>query len=324
MRSQRRASENVRRVGREALRLLQAHDVASQQEVARKTRTSLPTAKRALEWLRDQGADLEYVAAHRAWRLTDRTFALPLADPTVDDLLAALIATGLLAELGQEGAATRARALFNELAGRIEDGKAKPIRATSLRVTQTTSVVPNPQLMLRLLRAAGRSVVRIKSVSAWTRASSVHEFEPWQVWVHDGIPYVRGFSKRRNAARTFALANIESVEVIPGVRPHARVPDDPWAGEDPRYGIDNDRPGRAVIRLRGAVGRWVSSLRWHPHQKDTWLDGDLLERQIDYRSCRELARRVVCLGDGLDDVAPRELREEVLRLARGALGACSE
>ena len=325
MPKERRASESVRRVGREALRLLRSQDVVSPQDVVVRTKTSRPTVKRAFEWLRDQGADVRYLPPRRAWSLANKDFARPLAEPTVDDLLAALIATGLLAELGQESAAKRARALFDELAARVEGAKSSTLRPTSLRVTQTTSLVANPELMLRLLRAARRSVVRIKSVSAWTGASSSHEFEPWQAWIHDGVPYVRGFSTTRGAPRTFALANIGSAEVVPGVRPGARIPDDPWAGEDPRYGVDNDRPGTAVIRLRGAVARWVASLRWHPRQKDTWLvPNDLLERRLDYRSCRELARRIVGLGDGLEAVEPVELGKAVAALAASASAVCPE
>lgn len=322
MARQRPASEGVQRAGRDALHLLQGSEFVSIGEVARRTKRSVETVKRAFEWLRDQGAHLEYVAGRRSWTLRDKTFALPFSEPTVDDLVVALLATGLLNELSQAEGARRARRLFEELAQRVEGGRATTLRATSLRVTQTTSVVRNPELMLLFLRAARRQVLRIRSVSAWTDEARSHDFEPWQVWLHDGVPYVRGYSRTRRNARTFALANIESAEVVVGTRPGVRIPDDPWSGDDPRFGMDNDRPGTAIVRLRGGVARWVASLRWHPHQRDEWIEPrEILERTLDYRSCRELARRLVSLGDGLVSVEPLELREETARLASRALAA---
>lgn len=315
----RRATENVQRVGREALRLLNAKDGVSLAEVARASKQSLETAKRAVEWLRNQGADVVYNPKLRAWTLRTKGFSLPFADPTVEDLVAALTSAGLLSELGLETAAVRARALFDELAQRTPGGRASTLRANCLRVTQTTSVVRRPELMLVLLRAARRSVVRIRSVSAWTRAESIHEVEPWQVWIHDGVPYVRGFSRNRGAPRTFGLANVTSVEVVRAEKPRAPVPTDPWAGEDPRAGVDADRPGHAVLRFTGPVARWVASMRWHPKQLDSWLTPDEeLERRLPYRSCREMARRIVAVGDGLVSVEPAALRDEVRRIATNA------
>lgn len=319
----RRATEEVQRVGRTALRELQTNDFVSFEDVAKRAGVSRETVKRAFEWLRDQGAPVRYIAVQRAWALAEKKFALPLTDPTADDLQVALVAAGLLAELGQTAAAHRARALFEELAQRIEGGKARKLPLTSLRVTQTTSIVQKPELMLLLLRATRRSVVRIESESPWKSEQSSHTFEPWQVWIHDGVPYVIGYSRQRKAVRTFGLANIRSVAVVEGARPTARVPVEPWGAADPRFGIDNDRPNTAVLTFEGAVARWLASMRWHPRQEDVWSNSkQTLTRRLPYRSCRELARRLVAFGDGLVRVEPVDLNEEVARLARAAASVC--
>ena len=46
---------------------------------------------------------------------------------------------------------------------------------------------------------------------------------------------------------------------------------------------------------------------------------ELLERHVPYRSCRELARRLVSIGDGLASVTPDELADEVRRIAEAAI-----
>jgi len=91
--------------------------------------------------------------------------------------------------------------------------------------------------------------VRLTYRSPWRDESVVHDFEPWQVWLHDGVLYVRGHSRTRRAVRTFRLANVESVVSVPNAHPIAPVPANPWAGEEPRYGIDEDRPNEAVLRF---------------------------------------------------------------------------
>jgi predicted DNA-binding transcriptional regulator YafY len=285
---------------------------------------SKETVKRALEWLRDCGAQIEYCGRARAWVLKDREFALPLVEPSADDLQAALTAAGLLRELGQQVAADRARALFADLARQISGEKRKPFRVDALRVTQATDVVADSRWMLQLLAAARRHVVRLQYRSPWKDEAVTHELEPWQVWLHNGVLYVRGYSRTRGAERTFRLAHVESVMSLSDTRPAFPVPADPWAGEDPRYGIDEDRPGEAVVRFRGRSARSIAVTRWHPSQHDTWVVNDeVLERRLAYRSCREFARRLAAVADGIETLEPKELRLELVGLLeRGVARLC--
>lgn len=319
------SSEVVQRAARVALRLLRTQDHASRADIATAADVSGETVKRALEWLRDKGARVEYVGRLRAWVLHNKEFALPLTDPTVEDLQAVLTAAGLLHELGQEEAASRSRALFDELAQRLADRKGRSFRPDALRVTQTTAVVREPRWMLQFLRAAKRQVLRVSYRSPWKDELIVHTFEPWQVWLHDGVLYVRGHSRTRRDARTFRLANVEHVAPADTGTTRVPVPAEPWGTADPRFGVDEDRPGEAVVRLRGAVARWTHAACWHPSQVDTWIEkGALLERRLRYRSCRELARRLVSVADGLETVEPDELHAEVLRLLQAGLARLSK
>lgn len=325
MAEKRRPTDGLRRVAREALRMLHASEFVSSTSIVAETQSSPATVKRAMDWLRDEGAPVTYVEKRRAWTLHGKTFDLPFDEPTNEDLEAVLVAAGVLAGLGQEKAAARARGLFNQLAHRVPGGATDTLRLGSLRVTLATTRAPDPRHLLLLLGAARRSVVQIASRSPWTRKSDTHEFEPWQVWLHDGVAYVRGYSLTRKSPRTFRLANIVSLFDLKGRVPSQRVPDNPWDGADPRFGIDEDRPGTAILRVRGAVARWLESLRWHPNQEAVWIERDeLLEFRLPYRSCREIARRIATLGDGLVSVEPRELRDELRKIASAALDACRE
>ena len=89
---------------------------------------------------------------------------------------------------------------------------------------------------------------------------------------------------------------------------------------DPGFGIDSDRPGVATLRVRGGVARWIANLVWDPGQEDRWIEpAELLERKVPYHSCREFARRLLQIVDGLESIEPAELREEVVSDARAFL-----
>ena len=70
----------------------------------------------------------------------------------------------------------------------------------------------------------------------------------------------------------------------------------------------------------GTVARWVSRMQWDPAQQDRWVEArELLERTVPYHSCREFARRLLSIIDGLEMIEPAELREEVLGRTQGFL-----
>lgn len=311
-------SGKLRQAGQAALTLLRGQEHVALKDIARQACVSEETAKRALDVLRDNGAPIEYVAAARGWRMTDPTFALPLFEPAVEDLQAAMTAAGLLAAIGQADVATRAWALFDELDVELHGGRGRALNRDALRVTQSTARVRDQRWVLALLRAVRRSVVEIRYRSPWKEDASTHQFEPWQLWLHDGVLYVRGYSRTRKAPRTLRLASIDGLSVLSGQTPKAPVParGQIWGDSDPRLGVDEDRPNVATIRFRGPVARWVGSVVWHPSQTDSWYeDGDVLERRVPYRSCRELARRLVSIADGLVSVEPPELHAQIRRVA---------
>jgi hypothetical protein len=110
--------------------------------------------------------------------------------------------------------------------------------------------------------------------------------------------------------------------VLPGQAPREPVPAKNllWGSSDPGFGIDSDRPGVAVLKVRGGVARWIANMVWDPGQEDRWLEpNELLERKVPYHSAREFARRLLSIVDGLESIEPAELREEVVGDARAFL-----
>jgi predicted DNA-binding transcriptional regulator YafY len=325
----------VQQTGRMALRQLRTEQAgATKEELAQRcgpggSAVSVPTMQRALDWLRD-GADapIHYDRATGRWKLEDPGFHLPLEDPTADDLVAVMIAGALLEPHGDTELAARVQRLVEQLDDRVprDPGTAR-VRPGAVVATVTTVASAEATVLLALIRAVGRQVLRVRYASPWAPLDAgerTHELEPWQVRVHDGAAYLRAWSRGVKGPRSFRVAHVRGVQVIEGATPEQPVPpaDEIWSEGDPAFGIDSDRPDVARVRVRGPLARWLAEVRWHDKQDDHWLvEGELLEREVPYRSCREFARRLLSLGAGVEAIEPAALREEVQRHAQALLAA---
>ena len=224
-----------------------------------------------------------------------------------------------------ERAAQQMEDIVRVMLADLEDQLKEQLKPGNMTATVTTGKPANYTMVSKILHAIGQRPLKIRYVSPWAEPDATgneHEIEPWQLRIHDGALYLRAYSVTRQAPRSFRVAQIEHLLQLPPRAPRAQIPPkrEIWGAADPAYGVDSDRPGVAVVRLHGAVARWAVMEQWHDEQEDTWIeDGQLLERRVAYRSCRELARRLASLGDGLVHVEPEELRAEVRQLAAAIL-----
>jgi len=324
----------VQRTGHAILRHLKLHkDGARKEDFATHCGVdgkpvSGPTVQRALDWLRDHcDAPVEYDARSNRWTLSDDVFTLPLFDPAPEDLAAVVFATSLIAPLADSSLNDRLRRLVEDMDARVrerDDAIDTEFRANALTATVTTAATVDPATLRVLIRAASKRGVQLRYSSPWSNSETQHEFEPWQVRVHDGNFYVRGWSRTSERPLTLRVSQVKSIGLLSDDGELQPVPRGQklWGDGDPAFGIDEDRPGVAKIRVRGATARWIGAERWHEAQRDAWVEPrELLERTVPYRSCREFARRLLSLGEGLESISPPELRDEVMRHA-AALTRC--
>jgi predicted DNA-binding transcriptional regulator YafY len=285
--------------------------------------TSDVSIQRTLDTLRDRDAKIEYRPSTRRWYLVER-FALPLEAPEDDDVVAVLLAKEILASLLDAELVDRIGRVAEQLdEKRLARTQGEPTTVASrVSATLTLGTRTKPGVLRALLQSCRRDIVRIDYDAPWKAAGQGRRWyviEPWAIRIHDGAAYLRAWRRDVGEPRTLRVAQIEAVEIVAGA-PSARVPPAAslWGDEDPAYGIDHDRPGEAVLRIHGAVARWLHRVQWHPSQVDRWIVvGETLERRLRYRSCRELARRIASVHDAVGSIEPAELREEVERIVRG-------
>jgi predicted DNA-binding transcriptional regulator YafY len=290
--------------------------------------TSLATVQRVLNDLRGETyeAPIVYSARDRRWRL-EVPLPMPLEAPEQDDVLTAILAQTMLEPIIDAQLHSHFDKIVEDLDARMRSRVSPkglpPRKAVTASISLSTRMKPG--VLPRIHAACRRKVVRILYESPWQDGpdrAAWHEVEPWALRVHEGALYMRAWAREQQEARTFRLAQIDAVEELEEQPPAASrqaPPIDLWGDEESGFGIDSDRPGVAVIRFHGAVARWLASVKWHPDETNVWIEPDeVLERTVAYRSCRELARRLASLLDGIASIEPAELREEVQGLVARA------
>lgn len=326
----------VQQAAAAVLRDLREHgDGATKETLCRRpypagAEVSMQTTQRALKWLREEkDAPIVFDRSDNKWKLTEPTFTLPFLDPGQRDLEAVLFASALLEPAVDKSLFARLRRMVEDMDLKIREGarsraRGRPLQLRSGNITATISTGKPADLdiVTKILHAINHRPLKIRYKSPWAEAGEPgreHEIEPWQLRIHDGGIYLRAFSLTRDAPRCFRVAQIESLRQLPPRPPKAKMParKQLWGNDDPAFGVDSDRPGVATVVLRGPVARWTAMELWHPAQTDTWLErNERLERTVPYRSCRELARRLASLGDGLESIEPPALRREVVTIAK--------
>ena len=319
-RDKQEASDYLKQVAAAVLRVMRKHAQVRFDDLVRKVdatvSTSAPSVRKACRWLREaHDAPLRYDNRLKMWVLERRDFSLPLLDPTADDIVAVAFAGALLSPIGDTELDRRIQSLVMELDERASaGGKGHKLRSHAVMATSSATMPVNPRVGGTLAMAVGREVVRITYQSPWRDEPTLktHVIEPWQLRVHDGNLYVRGWLRKKHTPSTFRVSQIQSIVVTGEKLDQPRPPaHEIWGDDGPGKGVDVDRPDRAKVRIRGPMARYVASTVWHEDQKDKWIEKDqILERTFSYESCRATARRLLGLGDALEHVEPEALRKE--------------
>ena len=319
-------SDYVKDIAAAILRLMRQNGPIALDDLVTKVNAhreaSTPSVRKALDWLRtEHDAPLRYDASLRAWVLERSDFSLPLLDPTADDIVAVAFAGALLSPLGDRALDNRIQSLLMELDERASAmGSASKLRSHAVTATSSAITPVDPRVLSTLARAVGRDVVRFTYTSPWRDEPTLksHLVEPWQLRVHDGNLYLRGWLRSREVASTFRVSQIHTISVTTDTPKRPRPPaHEIWGEHGPGHGVDVDEPDTALVRIRGPVARLVAATRWHEAQEDRWVKkNEVLERRFRYESRRETARRLLGLGAALEHIEPASLRDALAQHVR--------
>ncbi|NLE02757.1 MAG: WYL domain-containing protein [Fibrobacter sp.] len=91
------------------------------------------------------------------------------------------------------------------------------------------------------------------------------------------------------------------------------------------YGIFTGKPlNTAKLRFKNKAAGYVKREIWHPNQKLTELEDKTVTLEIPYNKATELIREILSWGKDVEVLEPKELRQEVMELAKGICGVYAE
>ncbi len=166
---------------------------------------------------------------------------------------------------------------------------------------------------LERLRSAlhDRRRIRLTYQGRSDPAPTVREVDPWALHLQDGVWYLQGHDRGVEEGRIFRVdrvANVEVLDVRAEVAPPANLP-------PPRYEPEPEDP--EVVLDVAPAARWLEGAL----ALDAVVEHDDGRARLTFRTNapRWVARLVLMTGGGAVVVAPRSIRDEVVRLADAAL-----
>ena len=171
----------------------------------------------------------------------------------------------------------------------------------------------------RLARERRPAKLRYRSLSGGSERD--RGVDPWRVFHRDGAWYLVGRCHVHDEARLFRVDRVDWVRAGRGT---FQVPDD--------FDLDRllesawsvylgDGDFEVVLRFEPRLAALIENGRHHPGERTRRRPDGSIEYRVHLSSLEEIARWVVGFGDGVAVESPPELRQQVERLAAGALGA---
>lgn len=280
------------------------------------------TAQRTIDFFRDRlMAPLVYDQVRRGYGYEDGSFALPGPMATQDEMLALLLARGLL----QRGSAAViggpmariVQKVLRGLTGRLGIGPEAMDERFSAQWHGYAEVAPQVfgevlQALIdtRLLRLAyrppGASEARARTVEP-------HHLQHYMAnWV------LIAFCRERNDWRKFSLARMDGLTLLHETFP--RRPREAWGPlVETNFGIfQGPRSVRVILRFSPFRAQWIKEQRWHPEQTLTPLPDGGLDLSFPVADFREVKMTILQFGAEVKVMEPealaREIAEEIARM----------
>jgi predicted DNA-binding transcriptional regulator YafY len=237
------------------------------------------------------------------------------------EILALLTMHRMLEELGSGGLlGDQVAPLVDRLEALLAQG---PGGARVVRERVRIIAAQNRPVAPRFFERVGSALVARQrlEISYHSRGRDEHgrrEVSPQRLVHWRNAWYLDAFCHRAEALRVFALDALEDARLIDRKALDVSVAEvDRVLGSG--YGIFRGRPRAwAVLRFSAEAARWVRAEVWHPRQESVELPDGRYELRLPYSASPELEMDVLRHGEGVEVVAPPELRERIAKRLRQA------
>jgi proteasome accessory factor C len=278
---------------------------------------SLAQAQRDIEYMRySLGAPLAYVAAEKGYELEDHAFSLPSVWVEDDELLLLALAKELVRDPDSQKILSK---LLEKIAVNSHGGLDEVKHAVSYKgmghYRQKAGIL-NPLLDAIMNRhpveILHQEVFGPACEPSWRKVTPLHLLfyrANWYLLALYGKEW-----------RTFSLARIETVKVLPGQaapKVSQKAIHDKIASTFGIFITDQSHPVVPVkLRFVPELARFVRSMLPHPGQEFCDGAGGCLEVSFPSTLNRELIAEILGFGEQVEVLEPGELRKEIAAIAQ--------
>ena len=275
---------------------------------------SAKTIQRDLDYMRYQlDAPIDYSAKHRGYYYTEPNYQLPAISVKESDLFAIYLAEKLLTQYEGTPLYDSLRSVFRKIEESLPAKTTVDLGHDHARFTvfPPSNTLIRPGIWEKVAEAI-RLSRRIRVVYRTPgNEPAVRDLDPYHGVRFEGDWYVVAHCHRRNDIRTFSLARMESVELLPT---DFRIPAtfDFTRLSGSHFGVHwSDNEYQVKIRFDREVAGYIRERRWHPTQQiDENPDGSVV-LSLTVNHLLELKRWVLSWGEMAKVLAPPDFVEDI-------------
>jgi predicted DNA-binding transcriptional regulator YafY len=275
---------------------------------------SAKTIQRDIDYMRYQlDAPIEYSAKHRGYHYSEPSYKLPAISVRESDLFAIYLAEKILTQYEGTPVYDSLRSVFRKIEDSLPDKTTvNPGKGHSrFTVFSPSHTEIAPEIWGKVAEAI-RLSRRLKVVYRTPGSGpGQRELDPYHGVRYEGDWYVIGHCHLRQEIRTFSLARIESVEILPDV---FLVPENfdfsKFTGS--HFGVHwSDKEYRVEIHFNQKVAGYIKERRWHPAQRINEHPDGSLTLSLTVNHLLELKRWVLSWGEMAQVLAPEDFIKDV-------------
>jgi predicted DNA-binding transcriptional regulator YafY len=184
--------------------------------LARKYETGTATISRDIEFMRDRlGAPIEYDYFHKGYYYTEKTFRLPAAFTSAEDMLALGMAKTLLSLYQNTPIYEAARQLVEAITAPLDDPQNAQWYEDRIVVPSVPSVRFSFEVWQPIIEAlGGNRVLSFEYRSSWYTGFEARRVRPYQLLFDNGSWYLYGYAEERHGMRMFSLSRIRKIILL--------------------------------------------------------------------------------------------------------------
>ena len=295
-------------------------------QLGRQLEVDRRTILRAMDFMRDQlQLPIDYDASKKTYYYSRPVSQFPTLTISPSEMLALTAAQNTLAQYGGAPLGRNLEAALGKILELTGTGIPVASSNTTIRVVGAAKEdLKNFDLLDAVIKQRQPVQFVYRRLGEDEEAKEIRKVEPHHVACTKGRWYLAAYDLKRKAMRTFSLSRMENLAVLDGR--FERQPDfDPDKYFESGFGF---LKGQGDYQVEIEFDRWGADLlqanTWHPSQKIKHLPKGRVQMSLQLNSLEEITNWLMSWGEHATVIAPEELRQKILKIAKVMVGRYSK